>query len=410
MIRFSPDSLLEALLRPVVMALPQGWVYTEITAPDLRFAWLLLLCLACPVVSAWHRRRWSVSTPVVTCLLLFPPAFALWLASGGNGRYFMPYILLVGVASVGVLYAAPFTRPMRLTMLALIMVLQSGAVWVNSPWQPFDSLEWIRWRTSSYFDVDVSAIERHENVMYVTFAGQSHSFVAPYFPASSKWMNLSSFEGRDFLAGNEPVVRGARRRLRESQDIRVMLRSQPRQAEAETGLPNKLALESINGYLAQFGLSIKSHGLCWLLPSKSLGAMTMLVSSDTPEEITKLKSHAGFWVCQLAFSGTRAATAEGRAQTEHAKEIIGRVEQLCPRLFPPGQQELKRVGYGFIRSYSESDATLTYVVTEGVVYVKFLRALNPQRIGVVDEILHPSFQLRCDGFISREGLPWMRDL
>jgi hypothetical protein len=63
-----------------------------------------------------------------------------------------------------------------------------------------------------------------------------------------------------------------------------------------------------------------------------------------------------------------------------------------------------------MRSYSESDATLTYVAAERVVYVKFLRALNPQRIGTVDEILHSTFRLKCDGFVSREGLPWMRDL
>lgn len=410
MIRFSPDSLLEALLRPIVMTLPQGWVYTEITAPDLRFAWLLLLCFVCLIVSACRGQRWKVTRPVVACLLLFPPAFALWIASGGNGRYFMPYILLVGVASVGVLYVAPFTRPMRLAMLALIMILQSGVVWINSPWQPFDSLEWVRWRTSIYFDVDVSAVRHHENVTYVTFAGQSHSFIAPYFPESSRWMNLSSFEGRDFLKGEEPVVKGARRRLRESPDVRVMLRSQPRQADEVTGLPNKLALASINGYLTQFGLSVKPGNPCWLLPSRSLGAMTMLVSSDTPEGISKLKAHAGFWVCQLAFSGVSVATEESQAQAEHAKGVIGRVEELCPRLFPPGQRELKPVGYGYMRSYSESDTTLTYVAAERVVYVKFLRALNPQRIGTVDEILHSTFRLKCDGFVSREGLPWMRDL
>lgn len=392
------------------MALPQGWVYTEITAPDLRFAWLLLLCVVCIIISAWRGQRWRVTKPVVACLLLFPPALGLWIASGGNGRYFMPYILLVGVASAGVLYAAPFTRSMRLAMLALIMILQSGAVWVNSPWQPFDSLEWVRWRTSNYFEVDVSAVKHQENVMYVTFAGQSHSFVAPYFPASSKWMNLSSFEGRDFFGVDDPVVNGARRRLRESRDVRVMLRSQPRQADELTGLPNKLALESINGYLAQFGLSVPPDSPCWLLPSRSLGAMTMLVSSDTPEGISRLKSHAGFWVCQLAFSGARTVTEESQAQAEHAKDLIGRIEKLCPRLFPPGQRELKRVGYGYIRSYSESDATLTYVTAEGVIYVKFLRALNPQRIGAVDEIINPSFRLKCDGFVSREGLPWMRDL
>ena len=41
MIRFLPDTWLDALLRPVAMAMPDGWIYVETMAPDLRFVFVL---------------------------------------------------------------------------------------------------------------------------------------------------------------------------------------------------------------------------------------------------------------------------------------------------------------------------------------------------------------------------------
>ena len=43
MIRFMPDTWQDAVLRPIAMALPDGGVYVETIAPDLRFVFVLLL-------------------------------------------------------------------------------------------------------------------------------------------------------------------------------------------------------------------------------------------------------------------------------------------------------------------------------------------------------------------------------
>ncbi len=231
MIRFSPDSFLEALLRPFLMALPQGWVYTEIVAPDFRFLLLLVVVFASVAVMVTKRRAVPPPRGLVAALLLLIPAFTIWLLSGGNGRYFMPFLLLVGPMLAAAIFHAPFTQNMRRALLLGCAVMQGMAIAVNPPWGPFDSLEWARWRDTHFFDVDVEATKADPHATYVTFAGQSHSLIAPLFPSSVHWINLNWFDGHDFTASNQPVVVEARRRLQDASDLRVMLQAQPRKSQ-----------------------------------------------------------------------------------------------------------------------------------------------------------------------------------
>jgi hypothetical protein len=410
MIRFSPDSFLEAMLRPILMALPQGWVYTEIVAPDFRFLLLLLVVFAAIAAMVIKRRAAMLPRGLMVSLLLLIPAFTIWLLSGGNGRYFMPFLLLVGPMLAAAIYHAPFTQNMRRVLLLVCAVLQAMAISVNPPWGPFDSLEWGRWRTTHYFDVDVEAANDAPNATYVTFAGQSLSLIAPLFPASVHWINLNWFDGHDFTASKEQVVAVARARLKEASDLRVMLQAQPRKSLGGEGLPDDEALASINNYVSPFGLRLTKARPCRLIRSGSLAARVVATTSDKAEAMAHLRAVAGFWSCPAEYVGRPSHDDAVDPAEARARRVFSRLEAKCPRLFPPGQYALKKNGYGFTRPYSASDSSLTFALADATVYAKFVRALNPQRVASEAEILAPDFKLNCDGFVSREGLPWLRTI
>ena len=66
--RFAPDTLRDALWRPIAMAAPDGGVYMEIMAPDVRFACLALLTVAV-VIAAVLLRRKVLSRPTLLLLV-----------------------------------------------------------------------------------------------------------------------------------------------------------------------------------------------------------------------------------------------------------------------------------------------------------------------------------------------------
>lgn len=409
MIRFSPDNLLEAVMRPLTMALPQSWVYTEIMAPDMRFMILLLICASWLLLRFRKENPGGLPTRLRVLLAVVFLSFPVWLTTGGNGRYFMAILLLVGPVLVAVWHALPVKAATRWMMMVVFAAMQLTAIQANPPWAPFDSLEWVRWKGGAYFDLNTSAVAQDHGVTYVTLPGQSNALVAPLFPADSHWINMTSFQGQDFVRNPRAVVVEAKRRLQQARDLRLLVRSQPRQANSDDGLPDEVARKVLNAHLTPFGMKLSMRAPCKLLPSMTLASMTSLVSSDTPAKVSWLKAHAGYWVCPLDWAPQAGPFIQsGQSISAKADEAVRKVESLCPRLFPPGQSVYRRTEYGYERSYAESDANMAYVEAEGGIYVKMFRALNPQYVGTVDVILRPDFRLDCGGFVGREGMSWHR--
>ena len=87
MIRLMADTWLDALLRPVAMAAPNGWIYTEIMAPDFRFVFALGLALAALVAVARGKGKPAARRPVFVLLALTFVSFVPWMATTGNGSY-----------------------------------------------------------------------------------------------------------------------------------------------------------------------------------------------------------------------------------------------------------------------------------------------------------------------------------
>lgn len=416
MIRFSPDSWLEAVLRPVAMALPQSWIYTEIIAPDMRFLILIVLAVISILARFMIRsaKPMEVRARILVLVVLF--SFPLWLTIGwGNGRYYMPIILLVGVVVVAVWHSLPLRWSTKWAMMAVFLVMQFAALSANPPWRSFQSLEWVRWGGYDYFDLDTSEIANNHGVTYVTLPGQSYSLVAPQFPEDARWINLTSFQGGDFLNAKNPVVKEVKRRLQSAADLRLFVRSSPRHANPVSGLPSDEARRVLDEYVQAFGMRLSLREACKLLPSvamQSMDSVTVISSSGASDSGGSMKAHAGFWVCPMEWAPANNPSnlSNGVDIERRVDHAFRKLESLCPRLFPSGQDFYRRTDYGYQRGYPASESSMAYVRARDLFYLKMERAMNPQLIGSTSEILAPGFKLDCGGFVGREGLPWLRNI
>ncbi len=408
MIRLMADTWLEALLRPLAMAAPNGWVYTEIIAPDFRFVFALVLAVVAFVAVAASKRKHESRRPVFVLLALTFLSFVPWMVTTGNGRYFMPYLILIGPLCLGLISILSCTRGMKASVALLILGLQGFALYQNNPWKPFDSWQNMSWTDAPYFSIDIDPLAIDPNATYVTLSNMSLALVAPQFPASSHWVNLSTFNGAD-ISRESRIYEPVRKLFQSSRSLKLFQRSAPREMVPGSDQPNQNAIGAINTYLKPHRLALKEPTDCRLVPSKSLILSTFLETDESALEKERIKSKAGFWICPLQYPVTSAPVAKLTDGALIAKQVFEKMELLCPRFFAPGQELVGNHGAGHARGYASSDSSLI-LTPDGELYVKYARALNPQRISTADELLNPAYSIDCTKFKGRSGLPWEREI
>ena len=408
MIRFMADTWVEVLLRPLVMAAPNGWAYVEAMAPDFRFVLALalaLVALATIIARKNENVRWK---PAFLLLGLIFVSFVPWMATTGNGRYFMPYLILIGPLCIGLIRIFPTTRIMTAAVAFLVVGLQGFALYQNNPWKPIDLWEWVSWNDAPYFSIDIDPLALDPFATYISVSNQSLSLVAPQFPASSHWVNLSVFTGDD-VSKKSTAYEPVRKILETSSSLKLFQRSAPRQMVVGTDQPNQNAISAINAYLQPHRLAIKEPTDCQLLRSKSLISNTLIGTDENEVQRSQIQSQVGFWICSLKYPVTLAPIANITLAELKARQVFEKMESLCPRFFPSGQKLVGSHPAGYARVYASSDSSLI-VSKDDNVYFTYARALNPQKIGPVNEILKPEFVLDCNNFQGRKGLPWEREI
>src|SRR4051794_30849491 len=128
------------------MAAPDANVYIEIMAPDFRFAFVLALLAFLGTVALFRRDRPLATSgparPVVVLLAVVAAALLPWLATTGNGRYFLAGLLIVGPLCVGLARLLPATRGTRLAVVLGMLALQAFAVQQSAPWRAWTKVPW----------------------------------------------------------------------------------------------------------------------------------------------------------------------------------------------------------------------------------------------------------------------------
>lgn len=389
-LRFLPDTWFEALMRYLAMAAPDANVYVEIPAPDLRFAALLFAALA--ALLCWHRL--GRERRAVFALLVFVLAgSAVWLLTTGNGRYVIPLLLVAGPLSVGLICLLPLSRSVRATAAGLLLVGQFFVLHQQPPWGAWGFLQW---GDRSYFPVERPNTESDGRpVTYVTISVISYSLIAPQFPPESRWLNLASVSpGRRDSPWAQDFLRQA------PGPIKLLAPTIAGQLQPD-GTPVEPLRKALDRLLAPHGLALDPADPCQLL--RWAGREGMAKRSDED----RLRAPMGFWLCSLEYPVPFVPEQQQPLPVGTA-QVLARVEQMCPRFFRDGSAVM-RIESGALRYYPSADMRV-YVLDDGRVLYKFWRALNPQLIGTVEEILAGKGKLDCTNIRGRSGLPWEREI
>lgn len=410
--RFVPDTLLEALARPLAMAAPNGWVYIEVIAPDFRPLFLVLLLFLSGVL-AWKARR---LLPVIGGLLAFTAVACVpWLMTTGNGRYFIPLLMLCGILCVALVHRLPWTRGLRVSLVLIMVAVQGIAVQQNHPWGPWNAWGLAEWRAPPFYPLELDAEAKEQPATYVTLSAITYSLVAPMFPPESRWINVAWLPGSD---PDSPDARRATRVLETADRLRIFMPSMPDQSTPQ-GRPSPYAEERIGKFLRVHHLAFaRGADGCRLLPLRADEAPLRGPVEPRPAHSPGLNTapvgttanpypRSGFWVCEARFEPgpePDGAVAVDSRQLQ-ALEVL---ERTCPRLFPGGQKKVLPIPAGVMRHYAGAD--MKVYVFEGDVYFKYHRALNLVRIGSLAQVLEPGFKMPCDQVPGRSGLPWQRGL
>lgn len=396
-IRFQPDTLRDALWRPLAMAAPDADVYVEIMAPDVRFVVLLVLTVLGAVLALRRRDR---PGPLASLLAFAWLAFIPWLATTGNGRYFIVVLLLVGPLCIALIYRLPVSRNARVTLCIIAIVSQVVAVTEVDPRRRWALLPW----GTPYLDIALTRAERDKPAGWVIISGISHSLVVPQFNAGSRWVNLSFLIGD---ANRSADDRRARQRLEQAHSeglpLKLLVPTYPQYADP-SGLPVEALRDEINRRIGPYHLGLA--GSCEVRVSGVMAKRDVIEDSRVQPANAE---HTGFWVCPLAYPVPAPANPPATVQSVEADAVFNRIEQMCPRLFPPGSSHTVRMLDGYKRDYSSTDLN-AYILDNGDVFYMYWRALNPNYVGTRERVIASDFQMNCNQVHGRSGLPWERKL
>lgn len=392
MIRFLPDTWRDAILRPLAMAAPDAGVYVEIMAPDIRFTAIVALALIWAAFALREKRQF---TPLLALTVFAVAAFVVWLATTGNGRYFIPMLLVAGPLCVALIYRLPATRVFRLVLAVGVVGIQTFVVYQNNPWHWWGLAPWAN---EPFFEISLDEEALSKPSTYVTVTSISYSLVAPLFPQTSRWVNISSQPNTDTAAG-----RKVQALLASSESLMLLIPSMPDYMTSDKR-PTPAIKNVINSMLGPQRLALKEPETCRLLPSRGLATQAF---RDVNLITAKTLSKFGFWACPLQYP-IEIPTLLMDDVTSKADSVFQVIEKKCPRFFRPGETFTSKVNGGLMRGYNSADMKL-YVLDDGSVFYKYWRALNPGLIGTVDAVLAQGFTMDCNNLRGRSGLPWERD-
>src|SRR4051812_6519394 len=381
MIRFQPDTLLQALLRYFDMVAPDANVYVEIPAPDIRFAAIALLAVAALLL--WRRLGPGRNATLAMLVLLFVST-AIWLGTSGNGRYFMALLVCAGPLAIALVALLPVTRAARAAMALLLVAGQAFVLWQQPP---FDTWTVMHWEKGSYFEAKLGPAETQgPPTTYASLSLLTYSLIAPQFPERSRWINLyTSPNNAADQARSDAFLRRA------ASEGPVKLIAPGIMAESlPDGRPTAAAIDAMNKSVQRRNLRVS--GDCGFFEAPGLLAITERARRlAAGEEIPKL----GFWTCPVAYEASLAQATPPDTPPPQVQQVLAKLGELCPRFFPPDEHHLLRSGAGWLRVYSSQ--TRAYVLDNGDAWYQFWRALNPVRLGTAPDLLQGAVTLDCAG-------------
>lgn len=374
--RFIPESIGDALWRPFAMINPLQMVHEELSAPDPRYAILVVLVAALILRWCWRRLREdpaSGSNPRVKgsgrvlaalgCGLILN--WILWLRISGNSRYVLAMACVAAAVMVGILFRLLESRPkIRNYILGLVFMTQAVQLCMGAEYR-WNGVTW----GGQWFDLSVPEKLKAEPNLYLTLGTQSNSFLAPFLASGSGMVNLAGGYTLDPDGPNGERVRALIRRY--SPRVRVVfLTDKPPESDGQ-GVP----VPVVDNALQWFGLradmadcsTITVHGLP---PALQIRYQTSLPQEPQSRDTTYVAT------CRVVPDSTDLSALIARRR--EVDLIFDRLEDACPKLFQPRRLVTVHYGQAWRRLYGATD--IVAWISNG--RVKFSDQIRPK--GLVD--------------------------
>ena len=384
--RFRPDNWWELWLRPLLMLDPGGGVYVEFPAPDLRFVVLLVFA---GIVALSKRWRELVPGTRRALIGLFITMWC-WTYISGNGRYFLPGLLLVGPLTIALLAALKVSTLMRWTLVGFVVVGQIVIVTVMYVANPMANLTWD--------DLDPIGLPasplRAEPAVFTVVGGNAYAALVPRFHPDSQWV---SFLGH-YLIPPRSVEYERLTQVLASPKKKYVVVDASRSSSDKAAEEMSQLLAALNSMLAKHDLRLREEP-CQFLGRKSNAAHARPSSIDLGQ--------LGLWFCRFEPEPNPVARVLPADLSPLQRDAFASVERSCPRFFTPnGGQDFRGEGVS-VRMYSGTDTQLI-ARDNGKVAYRYQLALNTTPIGQVDEVVSGAKTVNCDKLVGRYELPWKR--
>lgn len=353
--RFIPDTIAEALWRPFAMADPVSMVHEELSAPDIRYAVLLVLLGIAIIRYLWTRRyRGGINfadaneaesarmTAALACA--FAVDWMAWISSTGNSRYFLPASNVAAVLLVSLIFRL-FQKPKpRIYFIAIVLAVQSLQLWTATDFR-WSAMPW----NKRWIEILVPDKLSSEPALYFTMGGQSNSFIAPYLPMGAGFINFSGGYALSSQGIGGARIQAAIRGF--APHLRVLFRGERLYRDDEHGSPR---VSQVDSALNQFGLRSDPDD-CDVITLHGFPAEPEFIVEGTTRRVIPSSNTLHLLTCRLI---PTAADAELKLRRQVLDSVLNNVEDSCPLLFQPRRPNTDYGSYMALRSYSNTDITL----------------------------------------------------
>ena len=359
-VRFSVDSLTDALAFVFQLS---GFErrYSEILAPDVRFAALAIAVAALPAARMLGARGAALGPADARVLGFFAPAMALWLATSANGRYGMIVLLLAGVCLARIVERLLAARAGRISV-AVLLAVQVVTTAIASPPRWFIAEAW----SGSWLPYAVPARALREPFLYLTLEALPMAAVAPLVHPDSAFVNL---RGLHSLPPDSPRLTALLERHR------GRVRALGRALALKDGRPSADQLQAYDATLARIGYRVAADD-CFVIAWQPDGDDAL---SRAANRLTgRLPAHEPLSAVACALSP--ASPDPARIALERRMSLVfDRIERSCAGLFRGLTSVTEPLGPGWSRFYSGLDARIE---TRGdMVVLNRFRTLTEVRLG-----------------------------
>lgn len=333
--RFIPGSFAAALWRPFAIAAPVAMIDDEFPSPDLRYAVLLILAMLALLHLLWRRAasarpaRSASASPAAGRMLAalgcgFLVNWILWLRMAANGRYFLAMACVAAVLVVVLAFRLFAARPkVRNYLIGAIFSVQALQLAQGAAYRIH-----VPWNGGPWFDVSVPDSLARRPRLYLLYGNPSGSFLAPFLPSGSGFVNIGGAYALHAEGANGRRVRALISRY--EPHLRVVMPDTRRDAAVAAGLPD---FTLVDDELGRFGLRADLSDCSRVVVTDTV-PMVSLMGPRSEAPSAPVAAHSAYLLsCRavIAPAGNGGSRREERA----ADLVFERLEEDCPTLFHP---------------------------------------------------------------------------